>query len=149
MTFIHANPGKAESLIVWRSERSLGATIDLKGDEPDPVRLVLQPTGTVTGRLVDDDGKPRPGVDLAVNQRYMSRGSETGGERFGPVTTGRDGRFRITNLVPGLTYNIEAIKKGELNFSLRAEGYLHRNWWTIKPGEAIDWGDVQVKPYRR
>jgi hypothetical protein len=64
------------------------------------------------------------------------------------VTTGPDGRFRIKDLVPGLTYNVEAIRKGERNFSLRAEGYLHQNRWTIQPGEARDWGDVQVKPYR-
>ena len=28
------------------------------------MRIVLQPTGTVTGRLVDEDGKPRAGADL-------------------------------------------------------------------------------------
>ena len=81
-TFIHANPGKAESLIISHADRSLGATIDLKGDEPDPVRVVLQPCGTVTGRLVDEDGKPRPSVRLAINQRYMSRGDSTGTERM-------------------------------------------------------------------
>jgi RNA polymerase sigma factor (sigma-70 family) len=148
LTFIHANPGKAESIIAWKAGRSLGAVVDLKGDEPDPVRLVLQPTGAVTGRLVDEDGKPRAGVDLAVNQRFMSRGSSNGCERFGPETTGPDGRFRIKNLVPGLTYYVEVVKWGEINFSLRAEGYLHKTRWTLKPGEVQDWGDVQAKSYR-
>ncbi len=148
MTFIHANPGKAESLIFWQGDRSLGVRIDLKGDEPDPVRLVLQPTGSVVGRLVDEDGKPRPGVDLAIHQRYLSRGDSNGSDRSDPVITGPDGRFRIRNLVPALTYNVEVIKRGEINYSLRAEGYLHQNGWTIRPGETLDWGDVQVKPYR-
>jgi hypothetical protein len=147
-TFIHANPGKAESLIISQADRSLGATIDLKGDEPDPVRVVLQPCGTVTGRLVDEDGKPRPDVKLGIQQRFMTRGDENGTDRFDPVTTGPDGRFRIKNLVPGLTYNVEAIKPNESNYSLRAEGYLHKNHWTLKLGETLDWGDVQVKPYR-
>ena len=81
-SFIHANPGKAETLIFSHAARSSGATVDLKGDEPDPVRIVLQPCGTVTGRLVDEDAKPRPGVSLAVNQRFMSHGSSTGTERM-------------------------------------------------------------------
>jgi hypothetical protein len=148
MTFIHANPGKAESLIVWQADRSLGAQIDLKGDEPDPVRLVLQPTGSVAGRLLDEDGKPRPGVQLGIHQRYLSRGHSNGSDRFDPVTTGADGRFQITQLVPGVTYTIQVIKRGEMNDSLRTEGYLHRTEWTIKPGESLDWRDVQVKPYR-
>ncbi len=148
-TFIHANPGKAESLIISHADRSLGATVDLKGDEPDPIQVVLQPCGTVTGRLVDEDGKPRPDVRLAVNQRYMSRGSSTGSERMDGIKTGPDGRFGVKNLVPGLTYNLEVIKPNEKNYSFRAEGSLYKNHWTVKPGETIDWGDVQVKPYPR
>jgi RNA polymerase sigma factor (sigma-70 family) len=148
LTFIHANPGKAESIIVWQDARSLGATVDLKGDEPDPFRLVLRPTGTVTSRLVDEDGKPRPEVDLAVMQQYMSRGDGNGSERLGPVVTGPDGRFRIETLVPGLTYDINVIKRGERDYSRRTEGYLHKTSWKLKPGEVQDWGDVQARPYR-
>ncbi len=148
LTFIHANPGKAESIIVWQSERSLGAVVDLNGDEPDPYRLVLQPTGTVTGRLIDEDGKPRRDVNLAVRQSFMSRGSGNGCERLDGLTTGPDGRFRIKHLVPGLSYNIEVVKKNEPNGSLRAEGYLHKHSWTIKPGESLDWGDVQARAFR-
>ena len=149
-TFIHAKPGKAEALIISHAARSLGATIDLKGDEPDPIRVVLKPCGMVTGRLVDEDGKPRPNMKLAINQRFTSGGSSTGTERWDAVKTGPDGRFRIKDLVPGLTYNVEVIKqKYERNYSLRAEGHLHKNQWSLKPGETIDWGDVQVKPYPR
>jgi hypothetical protein len=149
MTFFHAHPGKAESVIVWHPDRPLGARIDLKGDEPDPIRLVLQPTGSATGRLVDEDGKPRPGVELSLHQRLISRGDDDGTDRFGPLATGPDGRFRVGNLVPGVVYTVEAIKKGEMNYSLRAEGYLHGFHWTIKPGEVLDWGDVQARPYPR
>ncbi len=149
LAFYHANPGKAESLIVWNDERSIGARLDLKGDEPEPVRLVLQPTGSVTGRLVNEDGRPRPGVELRLHQSFLSRGTGNGTLRFGPLTTGRDGRFRMENLVPGVSYTVEAIKKGEMNYSLRAEGYLHAYSWTIKPGEVLDWGDVQAKAYPR
>jgi RNA polymerase sigma factor (sigma-70 family) len=149
VTFWNGHPGKAESIIVSQPDRSLGARVDLKGDEPDPIRLVLQRTGSVTGRLVDEDGRPRRDVDLSVHQRFLSRGGDMGTDRFAQLTTGSDGRFRFQNFVPGVAYTIEAIKRGERNYSFRAEGYVHRNHWRIKPGESLDWGDVQVKPYPR
>ncbi len=149
LTFTHANPGKAESIVIVHEGRSLGAVIDLRGDEPDPVRLVLKPTGSVTGRLVDEDGKPRTGVHLAINYQIMNRGDTMGGERHEPLNTGPDGRFRITHLVPGVSYSVEPIKPNEMNYSLRAEGYLKAPQWTVKPGENQDWGDAQAKAYRQ
>ena len=147
-SFIHASPGKAEAVIISHVDRSLGATVDLKGDEPDPIRVVLQPTATVTGRLVGEDGQPRPGMQLAIGQRFKSGGRRTGTERFDSIRTGPDGRFRIETLVPGLTYHVAVIKKQFVrNYSLRGEGYLHKNEWTLKPGETVDWGDVRVEAY--
>ena len=148
LTFTHGHPGKAEAVAIVDEGRSLGGLVELKGDEPDPVRVVLKPTGSVTGRLVDEDGKPRAGVRLAVNYRILSRGDSLGAERFEPMTTGPDGRFRVTQLIPGVTYSVEAIKPNETNYSLRAEGYLKATGWTVKPGEAQDWGDVQARAYR-
>jgi RNA polymerase sigma factor (sigma-70 family) len=148
LTFTHANPGKAESIVIVHEGRSIGAVINLKGDEPDPVRIELKPTGAVTGRLIGEDGKPRAGVHLSIGYRILTRGSSMGGERFGPLTTGPDGRFRITHLVPGVSYAVQPIKPNERNYSLRAEGYLRAMQWTVKPGETQDWGDVQARPYR-
>jgi hypothetical protein len=146
--FIHANPGKPETVVILQADRSLGACIELKGDEPDPVRVALQPAGTVTGRLVDEVGRPRADVNLSIMQLFHTRGDSSSMERFDPITTGPDGRFRITNLVPGFPYTLQVVKKNETNYSLRAEGYLRKNQWTVKPGEVQDWGDVQVKTYR-
>ena len=43
---------------------------------------------------------------------------------------------------------MSAIKKNEPDFSFRAEGYLHKNLWTVRPGETVDWGDVQVHIFK-
>ncbi|MHB1561005.1 MAG: sigma factor-like helix-turn-helix DNA-binding protein [Isosphaeraceae bacterium] len=146
--FTNSHPGKAESIIISHAGRSLGAVIELKGDEPDPVRVVLQPCGTVTGRLVDEEGKPRPGMRLRLGQRFRSAGQWTGTERMDGLTTDRAGRFRIATLVPGLHYDLEVLKKPFVpNYSDQAEGYLSKNEWTVKPGETIDWGDVQVRTH--
>ena len=148
LTFVHPNPGKDETIMIFHAALSLGAAIQVRGDEPDPIRVTLQPTGTISGRLVDDDGRPRPDVNLSLLQQFQRRGSSVSWERFDPAFTGPDGRFQIRNLVPELPYNLQVIKKGEMNYSLRAEGYLHKSDWTVKPGEIQDWGDVQVKVFR-
>ncbi len=147
-TFIHQDPGEPETLVVLQADRSLGATLELKGDEADPLRVVLVPTGRISGRLVDTEGRPRSNVGLSLSHHLKTRGGSISADRFDPVSTGPDGRFQFQNLVPGVKYNVEVLKKYEPNFSFRAEGYLHKNQWTVKSGETEDWGDVQVQGYR-
>jgi RNA polymerase sigma factor (sigma-70 family) len=145
--FVHANPGKAETIAIVHEGRSLGAAVDLKGDEPDPVRLVLKPTGAVHGRLVDDDGKPRPGVSLNTRHILMNHGSEIHAEQGSPVVTGPDGRFRIKPLVAGMGYRVAVLRNNGPDVALREEGGLGSAQLTLKPGEVQEWGDVQVHAY--
>ena len=59
-TFIHQDPGNPETLVILQADRALGATLELKGDEPDPIRVVLRsrpggsPGGSSTKRAVPD-----------------------------------------------------------------------------------------------
>ena len=148
LTFLHDNPGKADTVVIVHQGRSLGAAVNLKGDEPDPMRIVLRPTATVTGRLVDDDRKPRAGAALAVYHHIQFRGQPMMCDRMEPITTGPDGRFRITHLVAGVPYTVQVINKNERDPSMRNEGPLHAREWTIKPGEVQDWADVRVDANR-
>jgi RNA polymerase sigma factor (sigma-70 family) len=148
-TFVHPRPGKPETVVIMSENREMAAFVDIKGGEPDPIRVALQSSGTVAGRLVDEEGRPRPNVRLEV-QYTISTGGDTGSEeqRFAPPPmTGPDGRFRIRGLVPGMSYTLAFIKRGERNYELRYEGYLHTNRWTLKPGEVSDWGDVRPTEY--
>jgi RNA polymerase sigma factor (sigma-70 family) len=146
--FVHADPGKAETVVMLQPDRSLAASLELKGDEPDPIRVSLQPAGTVVGRLVDEEGRPRPNIELDLSYQIKEHGRSIGTDSQ-PLETGPDGRFQIKNLVPGLSYSVRVMKKNEPNFTFRAEGYLHKAWWTVKSGETQDWGDVPVQSYRR
>jgi len=143
-TFVHPRPGIVEPLLVVQQDESAGAFLLVKGDEPDPIRMSLQPTATITGRLVDEQGRPRPSVRFVVMQDLEA----TRFERFsGQPATGPDGRFRIKGLVPGVSYSVEAVKTNTTNYSDRFLGRIYKPRWTVKPGETQDWGDVQVKAY--
>ncbi len=132
-------PGKPERVLIFNADRKLSAFVDIKGDEPDPIRVVLRPSGTVTGRLVDEDGRPRPNVRLEVEYRVSN--SESAEQEFSPpVMTGPDGRFRIEGLIPGLSYTVAVLRRGERDERRRYEGNLYRDEWTLKPGEVVRLG---------
>jgi RNA polymerase sigma factor (sigma-70 family) len=140
-TFVHPEPGKDEMILVVNPDESAGTLLAVKGDESDPITITLQTAGTVTGRLVDEEGRPRPHVPFAVTQDLTS----TRFERFSvQAPTGPDGRFRIGGLIPGVSYSVDAIKNNTTNYSDRFLGSIGKNRWTVKPGESQDWGDVQA-----
>ena len=151
LPFVHPQPGRLETIVIVDKNQSMGGSIDVKGDEADPIRVVLHPVGTVTGRLVGEDGRPRPNVLLRVDYRFQSPWNPSGGdpryvfyaERFSdPVLTGPDGRFAIRGLVAGISTSVSPVARSTSNGSFLDEGHLHAFEWTINPGETQDWGDV-------
>jgi protocatechuate 3,4-dioxygenase beta subunit len=145
-TFVHPRPGQPETVLILSENRELGAFVDIKGDEPDPIKVALRPSGTVTGRLVDEDGRPRPNVRLELEYQRRTGGDTMSDEQTftPPLLTGPDGRFRIKGLVPGLSYTVAVIRKGAKDDEQRYEGNVHGDLWTVKPGEVQGWGDIQV-----
>ncbi len=140
-TYIHPNPGRVETLTFIDERAGLGGAIDIKGDEEGPLRVALRPTGSVSGRVVDSDGLPRPGVELQVHFLRKHRGENIGGEHLvRRVAADREGRFRVGLLTPGVRYELGVSAKGNA-----AGGYLDRTWWTINPGEEQHWGDVRER----
>ena len=73
--------------------------------EGGTVTVRMIPGATVTGRLVDADGKPRAGVELETRFRRKGESywAEFSEER---VKTDRDGRFHIEALIPDFEYQM-------------------------------------------
>ena len=99
-TFVHPQPGTAQTILVDQQDESAGGLLLVKGDEPDPIRMTLQPTGSVVGRLVDEEGRPRPSVPLSVTQdlkttrfQSFSKFTENGCRRPVPHQGIRSGNF--------------------------------------------------------
>ncbi len=126
---VHAlDPSRPRRVTVTHRGRKLIGSIELKGNEAGPVTIRLRPYGTITGRIVDEDGRPRGGLRL-----FSPIGGGT------PI--GRDGKFRIDGLVPGLTYSAGATE----GFMYR--GDLYRDV-TVDSGEVKDLGDLKLIPHR-
>jgi hypothetical protein len=131
-------------VIVSHEGRKLIGSAFLKGDEPGPVTIRLVPWGTVTGRIVDDEGKPRKAVFISSATGNERRHPETddilpGSDWNNGIAVGNDGLFRVEGLVPGLRYSTTA-RTGFEPF-----GELFTNL-TVAPGEVKDLGDLKVQP---
>jgi hypothetical protein len=143
--------GQRRLLQFTHPEKGLAGYLVLRGDEKGPLTVKLGPAGALTGRLVTPDRQPLDAQEIiALRDDYLLRpgfskqepalaGSFPNRNR---ITVGKDGKFRIEGLAPGLEY-ILGILKGTylLRPSGKAAGPL-----TIKPGETLDLDDVEVKP---
>jgi RNA polymerase sigma factor (sigma-70 family) len=112
---------EGKQLVGWRTVR---------GSDTEPVRISLEPWGSVTGRLVRPDGEPMKEVWIDV--RHVPR-----------VRVGKDGKFRIDGLARGLKYSVSVVK--DPGYALEISGKNLQDF-TIKPGETRELGDIQVKP---
>jgi Sigma-70, region 4 len=136
-------PSSPRRVIVRLAGRKLIGSVYLKGDEVRPLAVRLEPWGTIVGRLVDNDGKPRLGLGLwSADHSHAAKPEEygviPGGDRGEGIWIGPDGRFRFDGLVPGLKYGASAMdgviqKIGELCHDV-----------TVAPGEVKDLGDLKV-----
>jgi hypothetical protein len=135
LSFVHPQPGRPQTIVIVDENQSLGAFVDVKGDEADPIRVALRPVGTVTGRLVDEDHRARANVVLNVRYELKAPWDSSSGQlrriifhvdRFSdPVLTEPDGRFRIKGLVPGISCTVNPFNRISSNGSFRDGRHLH------------------------
>jgi RNA polymerase sigma factor (sigma-70 family) len=144
---IHAlDPSKPRRVTVTHRGRKLIGSVYLKGNESGQLTLRLQPWGTITGRIIDDEGAPRGGMSLisAGGSSPMQpdvQGILPGGNWNGGIRIGRDGRFRVEGLVPGLKYGATASERDIV------VGNLFQDVM-VAPGEVKELGDLKVVPQK-
>jgi RNA polymerase sigma factor (sigma-70 family) len=118
-------------------EKKLGAAVLLTGDEKMPVTIRLQKCATITGRLVDEDGRPCAAILMGhIHKGQLNINSGVGAFND---SAGKDGRFRIEGLIPGLKIGIWAGK----NFMYFDQHIVEE--LTLQEGEVKDLGDLVRK----
>jgi RNA polymerase sigma factor (sigma-70 family) len=139
--------GKPRLVQFAHAEKNLAGFLFVKGDEKGPLKVNLVSAGVLTGRLVMPDGQPvTEGQIITRGEPLAAPGKAKNAPLAGSfpsgVRPGKDGKFRIAGLAPGLTYKL----------GLHRDIYLHElagaagGELTFKPGETKDLGDVVVKP---
>jgi RNA polymerase sigma factor (sigma-70 family) len=159
-TAIGLDPEHPRLICFADHEKKLAGSVVLRGDEKEPVTVKLEPSASVTGRLLGADGQPIKNVALWFTQlpplkpgqpRAMDVGihvvARLPGKNPDPRTD-ENGRFKVECLIPGLKYHLAWMDTSgafdEDHF--RWKGLVFSNL-VLKPGEAKDLGDVKLQPF--
>jgi len=106
-----------------------------------PLEIKLVPAGTLTGRLVDDDGLPWAGAKLHFST--LDQDGRNFPESNGMIVADAEGRFRVEGFVPGVQ-TLLFLEAGD-----RPNVFLDGGEALGKPalslGEVRDLGDVKAK----
>ena len=142
MTVSKLNPMRPKRFTFRHDGRKLVGFLLARGDEAEPYTVRLQPWGTITGRLVDAQGKPRPRAHADDHRLAGQTRTIRPAASCPHVKTDAEGRFRIEGLVPGQSYTGNAVGEEAQNkgFGVVIDRVV------LKPGETRDLGDVRARP---
>lgn len=106
-------PGETLGLGAWRAGYAAADVPGVQVPSERPVRIVLQPTAAVEGRVVDPDGRPIAGATVVAfaSDRMRMRVRVAAAPGPGPATTDDSGLFRVEGMEPG-TIEIRAMAAG-------------------------------------
>ncbi len=142
------DPSDPRRVVIRHEGRKLIAGLYLKGDEAGERTIRLRPWGVLTGRpgrrRRPADGRRAPEKPGRLRPAGAGRrGLAPGALGESGLSIGRDGRFRIEGLVPGLKYGARVIAPGR-----NRPGIAFRDV-TLAPGQVRDLGDLKLTPPRR
>jgi RNA polymerase sigma factor (sigma-70 family) len=127
------NSHKPAAYFFEHHKKNLAAAVILKGDEGAGFTVNLEPTATVTGRVVTEDGEPVGSTDIHGRLEAGQLNMTQNWNGFFWGRTDADGRFKIEGLLPGVKLGADI---GESN--------LFTNLM-LKPGEVRNLGDIHLK----
>jgi hypothetical protein len=138
------DPSTPRRVVVMQTERKLIGSVVLTGNEAGRVVIKLEPWGSVTGRIVDDEGRPRKAMCVgspngSENKQVQTHDILPGADWNDGIRAGNDGRFYVEGLVPGVRYSAVA------RTGFERPGDLFKDI-IVSPGEAKDLGDLKVRP---
>jgi RNA polymerase sigma factor (sigma-70 family) len=160
-TVLGLSPARPRLLCFAHTDKKLAGSVVVRGDEKGPVTVKLRPWATVSGRLIDAEGKPIRNAALAFIEvpparpdrpRSLDTGLHVierwGGKPSRDPRTDEEGRFHADSLVPGLKYNLALYDPSmAANFTdIKWTGLVFRNL-VLEPGQNKDLGDVRLQPF--
>jgi hypothetical protein len=124
-------PASKRPLNLFDSARKLGLYTEVRGDQPGPLTIRLQPCGAAFGRFVDLNGQPRKNHAIVIHRdRYAGIGDYA-------ARSDDRGVFRVDELVPGQLY--------QPRDPSRPDAPVPYKNFTVGPGEAKDLGDARIE----
>jgi RNA polymerase sigma factor (sigma-70 family) len=140
-TISAVNPHAPKPYFFYHDKKNLAVAVILKGDEPDDFKVTLQRAAVITGRLLGEDGEPFADTEISGAIDDNQLGLKGGWYGFFYGKTGKDGKFRIEGLVPGVKLSARVMR----NHQFAEQIFEHLGFGA---GEERDLGDIKVKPVK-
>jgi len=138
-TLTSINPQAPKPYFFYEREKNLATAVIIKGDEPEGFTVKLQHAATITGRLLGDNGEPLANMEIFGGLDDKQFGLNAGWYGFFVGRTDKEGKFKISGLLPGAKLSARVRKNHELGAQIfEGQGF--------SPGEERDFGDIKVKP---
>jgi RNA polymerase sigma factor (sigma-70 family) len=153
------DPHGSRLVVVFSPEKKLGKVRVVRGDEAGLLEFRLEPLSSLTGRVLDADGRPRAGLTMRAD---LSRDGKDGARLPNQLlfnvaiwgkhlelkaVTDAEGKFCLDGLLPGLKYTLVVSQDG----SDDSEGVVFQRDGVApaKAGRIRDLGDLRSKKDRK
>ena len=137
------DPSRPRKLVFLHPGRALAGRLTLRGDENEAPAVRLVPAGSVTGRVLDTDGQPVAGAEVAPSwpEKNAQELYRQLAQKQGSVQTDKEGRFVLKGVIPDLKFGLsirqgKAFLAGEPRIGLKEVG----------SGKTLELGDVRTRP---
>ncbi|HEX7378788.1 MAG TPA: carboxypeptidase-like regulatory domain-containing protein [Pirellulales bacterium] len=150
LTKLH--PDRFRRVTFIQEERQLIGFLAARGDGDAAYTVRMSRWATVTGRIVDENGKPLPigkqggpwgqPPTLSMSEQAPLVQPDPNAGEHADVTIDPEGRFRIDHLVPGLRYEAKILRDAKA----RQFAGMAFIGLVLLPGEVRDLGDIRVRP---
>ena len=148
-------PGERRTLVTREQNRKIGAVLTVPPEgskDGDEITLTLRPNATVTGRVVDEAGKPAAGF---IQVMHVPSVRQFHGEiNIADVKVEADGRFRCDELPTGGSYRIWLINRegGMSGVRMKSDAFQPfelAEKLNVEPGQLVDLGTYSVTTGKR
>jgi hypothetical protein len=131
---------ESRTISFLHKERKLIGHAVVSGATKGPVTVRMESWGALTGRLVDEQGKPLANVRVDLHALSLPAPGLGSLQEF---RTDKEGRFRVTGLLPDLKHKLTLTAGAANKVAVAAGDPLHG--LSVKAGEVKDLGDITVK----
>jgi RNA polymerase sigma factor (sigma-70 family) len=134
------NLDKPRRLLFWHRDRKLAGTMVVRGDEPEPLTVTLQPLAAITGRALRKNGEPLVGYAVEYDAwPELELPDQNKRLEHDRVLTDKEGRFRLTDVPAGMPLNVSV-------YNLKSRyAPIRRTRIILTPGKTETLGDLRVQ----
>ncbi len=128
---------------IYHSAKKLGAVLEVRGGQPQPVIVRLAPVVKMKGRLLEENGSPLAGARINLYP-VTSKSDDNEGFALSQVVEGvtdDSGKFSLEGALPGLEYRLSITQSDRIYLVKPKLEFLD-----LKPGENRNLGDLKVEP---